>query len=143
MDCDVRESSSAVCFLPCPLLGIAAPAAALIATQCRPLFDSGTSQVDPFEVAEPESGLRSVPFPILLSPFLAQQKCSQKRFTVLGVYSALGFSHVKTAMPELNLVGELWNTDFDEMEIEMLRQACNVTVPCIDVLALHTRPDMH
>ena len=47
----------------------AAPAAALIATQYRPLFDLGTSQVDQFEVAEPKSGLRSVPFPILLSTF--------------------------------------------------------------------------
>ena len=40
--------------------GHAAPAAAVIAAQCRPLFDLGTSQVDPLEAAEPESGLRSV-----------------------------------------------------------------------------------
>ena len=34
----------------------------LIAPQCRPLFDLGTSQIDPFEVAEPESAVGSVPF---------------------------------------------------------------------------------
>ena len=48
--------------LTVPALRYATPAAALIAPQCRPLFDLGTSQIDPFEAAEPESGLRSVPF---------------------------------------------------------------------------------
>ena len=44
------------------LLTVPAPATALIAPQCRPLFDLGISQIDPFEAAKPESGLRSVPF---------------------------------------------------------------------------------
>ena len=36
---------------------------------CNRYFEIGQSQVDPLEAAEPESGLRSVPFPILLSLF--------------------------------------------------------------------------
>ena len=47
----------------------AAPAGVLIhliAPRYRSDFEKDQSQVDPLEAAEPESGLRSVPFPILL-----------------------------------------------------------------------------
>ena len=42
-----------------------APAGVLIAPRYRSDFDLGTSQVDPLEAAEPESSLRSAPFPKL------------------------------------------------------------------------------
>ena len=45
-----------------PAARYAAPAGVLITPPSRLLVASGTSQIDPFEVAEPESGLRSVPF---------------------------------------------------------------------------------
>ena len=50
--------------LTVPTLRYAAPSGAgvLIAPRYRSDFDLGTSQVDPLEAAEPESGLRSVPF---------------------------------------------------------------------------------
>ena len=47
----------------------AAPAGVLIAPRYRSNFEKDQTQVDPIEAAEPESGLRSVPFPILLSLF--------------------------------------------------------------------------
>ena len=40
----------------------AAPAGVLIAPRYRSDFEIGQSQVDPFEVAEPESAVGSVPF---------------------------------------------------------------------------------
>ena len=40
----------------------AAPAGVLIAPRYRSDFEKDQSQVDPLEAAEPESGLRSVPF---------------------------------------------------------------------------------
>ena len=46
-----------------------APAGVLIAPQYRSGLQMDQSQVDPLEAAESESGLRSVPFPILLSLF--------------------------------------------------------------------------
>jgi hypothetical protein len=45
-----------------PAARYAAPAGVLIAPRDRSDFEIGQSQVDPLEVAEPESGLRSVPF---------------------------------------------------------------------------------
>ena len=55
--------------LTVPAARYAAPAVVPIAPRYQSGFDLGTSQVDPLEAAEPESGLRSVPFPILLSLF--------------------------------------------------------------------------
>ena len=52
-----------------PAARYTAPAGVLIAPQYRPPVVSGTSQVDPLEAAEPESSLRSVPFPKLGSLF--------------------------------------------------------------------------
>ena len=52
-----------------PAARYAAPAGVLIAPRYRSDFEKDQSQVDPLEAAEPESGLRSVPFPILLSLF--------------------------------------------------------------------------
>ena len=46
-----------------------APAGVLIAPQYRSDLQMGQSQVDPLEAAEPESSLRSVPFPKLGSLF--------------------------------------------------------------------------
>ena len=45
----------------------AAPAGVLITPPSRLLVASGTSQIDPFEVDEPESGLTLVSFLTLLS----------------------------------------------------------------------------
>ena len=52
-----------------PAARYTAPAGVLIAPQYRPEIASGTSQVDPLEAAEPESSLRSAPFPKLGSLF--------------------------------------------------------------------------
>ena len=51
--------------LTLPAARYTAPAGVLIAPQYRPPVVSGTSQVDPLEAAEPESSLRSGPFPKL------------------------------------------------------------------------------
>ena len=45
------------------------PAGVLIAPRYRFDFEKDQTQVDPLEAAEPESGLRSVPFPIMFSLF--------------------------------------------------------------------------
>ena len=47
----------------------AAPVGVLIAPRYRSDFERDHTQVDPPEADEPESGLRSMPFPILLSLF--------------------------------------------------------------------------
>ena len=52
-----------------PAARYTAPAGVLIAPRYRSDFEIDQSQVDPLEAAEPESSLRSVPFPKLGSLF--------------------------------------------------------------------------
>ena len=69
--------------LTLPAARYTAPAGVLTAPQYRPEIASGTSQVDPLEAAEPESSLRSAPFPKLDDFFVTSLK---KGFLTLSLY---------------------------------------------------------